>query len=199
MKRKGNWRAVAAALLAAALIIAAGLCIPALILSRHEAAILAQTGVVEASAIDPYSHRTTQQRIQALAALIGDDPDAASWSTAREPFQNELPRQDAEEAGRRIVMELLVFYTAESQLMAIPSIPEDLAEDWPWTSVRFLSAPDDRRGKRPAGLWLRRRGGQRPLCRGRMVGHGGGAADAVYGRDPRRSGGRSYDGASKQR
>lgn len=143
MKRKGNWRAVAAALLAAALIIAAGLCIPALILIRHEAAILAQTGVVEASAIDPYSHRTTQQRIQALAALIGDDPDAASWSTAREPFQNELPRQDAEEAGRRIVMELLVFYTAESQLMAIPSMPEDLAEDWPWTSVRFLSAPDD--------------------------------------------------------
>ena len=40
-------------------------------------------------------------------------------------------------------MELLVFYTAESQLMAIPSMPEDLAEDWPWTSVRFLSAPDD--------------------------------------------------------
>ena len=143
MKRKSNWRAVAAALLAAALIIAAGLCIPALILSRHEAAILAQTGVVKASAIDPYSHRTTQQRIQALAALIGDDPDAASWSTAREPFQNELPRQDAEEAGRRIVMELLVFYTTESRLIAIPSMPEDLTEDWPWTSVRFLSAPDE--------------------------------------------------------
>ena len=139
MKRKGNWRAVAAALLAAALIIAAGLCIPALILSRHEAAILAQTGVVEASAIDPYSHRTTQQRIQALAALIGDDPDAASWSTARKPFQNELPRQDAEEAGRRIVMELLVFYTAESQLMAIPSMPEDLAD-----AILFLASDQSR-------------------------------------------------------
>lgn len=91
MKRKGNWRAVAAALLAAALIIAAGLCIPALILSRHEAAILAQTGVVEASAIDPYSHRTTQQRIQALAALIGDDPDAHRGARRGSRFRMSFP------------------------------------------------------------------------------------------------------------
>ena len=28
-------------------------------------------------------------------------------------------------------------------ILPIAPRPEDLAEDWPWTSVRFLSAPDD--------------------------------------------------------
>lgn len=139
--------ALIAVLLAAALIVAAGVFVPELLLRRRQAQLMTAGGAVEAAEIDPYSHRTTPQRVAALSTLLTADPGSLSgWSASRTPFQNELSETDAAAQARALFSELCVRLVGETEMQLPPTLLEraDLfSAGWTWDTGRFLTAADD--------------------------------------------------------
>lgn len=133
--------AVLLILLFSGLTAAAGLLVPGLLLRRQAARLRAASGVVEASGIVPYSHRTQPQRVAAIRSA----DVSAEWSEAREPFENELSAAGADTQARWLMTALCIeldnsgVWFPDSLLSAL----FDSGDEWSWSAVRFLSAADD--------------------------------------------------------
>lgn len=137
--------AVILVLLLSALTVAAGLIVPGALLRRQEARLRTSSGVVEASAIDPYSHRTLPQRIAALNAINRSSMTALlKWGESREPLENELTAADAGAQARMFLTDLCDGLN-ECDVRLPDSLLDALlrGDDWSWSGERFLTALDD--------------------------------------------------------
>ena len=131
---KEGW-AAGVVLFFAALIIAAGLLIPDLLLQKRKERLLLDAGLAETQSVDPYSHRTQAERVHALYLRFSSA--STQWDSSRSAFGNELTDVQARRFARAI-LESLPLPGADSMLLREPALlcaPED-----PTLSVWLIQA-----------------------------------------------------------